>query len=96
METKVVKFEIGKILAIIIVVIAIAVLASFVVKSTFFGGNIKTAPIEPLIEKIEFDPTKHELDKTFIIDESINVPINSGDELLDQDADFKPEFESPK
>lgn len=50
MKTKVVKLEIGKLLAIIIAIVAIAALATFLLQSSYFKGDIIiTKPFDPIV-----------------------------------------------
>lgn len=49
METKVVKFEIGKILAIVTVVLVLVVSATYFISSTYFTGDISKSTLDSKI-----------------------------------------------
>lgn len=67
METKVIKLEIGKVLAIILAIIVVAILAGILIKSAFFKGDIiiqrvvEPLSIEEFDRGVELDSSEVEL-----------------------------------
>ena len=73
MQRKLVKIEIGKVLAIIIVLIIIAILAGIFVQGSYFQGNIRmekfTRTYEQKEELIEEKPIENLIDPSVSFDE---------------------------